>query len=50
MHKNLTFAVSERGHGRQPYPQYFGETNSQTRTHDLSLLVEGTCHSFSQNS
>lgn len=50
MHKILTFAVSERGHGRQPYPQYFGEADSQTLTRNLSLLVEGTCYSFSQNS
>ena len=35
MHKTLTFAVFERGHGRQPYHQYFGEADSQTQTHDL---------------
>jgi hypothetical protein len=31
--------------GWQPYPNYFfGEADSQTQTHDISLWVEGTCH------
>ena len=36
--------VWERVIGRQPYPDYFGEADSRTRTNDLSLLEEGTCH------
>ena len=50
MHKAPTFAESERGRDKQPYPPpppknnffSFGEVDSQTQTYDLLLLVEGT--------
>ena len=44
MHKVLTFAISGRSHGRQPYSQLIGDVDFHTRTHDLLLLVEGTYH------
>jgi len=47
-HKAPTFARSRRGYGRQFYPQFIGEADSRTQTHNLVLvlvlLVEGTCH------
>lgn len=37
LHKAPTFAGFGRGHGKQPYPQFIGKADSQTRTHNLSL-------------
>lgn len=37
MHKAPTFASLR-------FFFFFGEDDSQTRTYDLSLLVDGTCH------
>lgn len=45
LHKTPILWGLWESHGRQPYPQhFFGEANSWTQTCDLSLFMEGTCH------
>lgn len=42
MHKTPTSVGFGKGIGRRPYPQFFGD--SRTRTHNMLLWMEGTCH------
>lgn len=44
MHKAGLIRDLEEAIGKQSYSQFFRETDSQTRTHDRSVLVKGICH------